>query len=384
MTPEAAPRIQKVLVVDDNAMNRQVAEGHLVAAGYAVILAESGEEGLAALEARAPDLVLLDVLMPGLDGFETCKRMKQLPKGKDAPVVFLTALGDLGSHQKAIESGADDFLTKPINRTELLIRVRSLMWVKHLRDELTQGYDLIRSQRDALLQAQRQKAELSALVVHDLKNPLTAILVNVEFLVQQASLAADDRAALSDVFSAAQAMHRMVINLLDISRSEDGMLIPKLGEVALAHMVEEVCGAVGRRSAEQGIKLAHEVGVDTVTADRDLLRRLIENLLDNAIKYAPGGGTIEVRVSPSTDGTCEIHVNDQGPGVPLESREKIFEKYAQLDRHGGAHASHSRGLGLAFCRLAAEAHGGRIWVEENRPRGSSFRVRLPRGRQERD
>lgn len=379
MPTDSSTRVQRILVIDDNSQNRQVAEGHLVAAGYAVVLAEGGEQGIAAFKERTPDLVLLDILMPGLDGFDTCKRLKLSPEGRDVPVVFLTALGDLGSHQKAMESGADDFLTKPINRTELLIRVRSLLWVKRLRDELTQGYDLIRSQRDALLQAQRQKEELSALVVHDLKNPLTAILANAGYLANEEYLKEDDRAALRDVLGSAHSMHRMVMNLLDISRSEDGTLVPKLIEMDLRALVEEICGAAKRRAEERTITLKREVDVSTIRADKDLLQRLIENLIDNGIKYTPAGGTIDIRAQRGTDGAVELRVSDEGQGVPVEYREKIFEKYVQLDRDIETHARTSRGLGLAFCRLAAEAHGGRIWVEENRPKGSTFCVRLPSG-----
>ena len=379
MTADSSMRIQKILVVDDNSSNRQVAEGHLVAAGYAVALAESGEEGIAKFRGWAPDLVLLDILMPKMDGFETCGRLKASPGGREVPVVFLTALSDLGSHQKAMESGADDFLTKPINRTELLIRVRSLLWVKRLHQELTLGHDLIRSQRDALLQAQRQKEELSALVVHDLKSPLTAILCNIQYLVTKAKLADDDRDALREVLSAADAMHRMVVNLLDISRSEDGTLVPKLTEVDLVALIEEICAVAMRRSEERKLKLTNEVSVRTVRADSDLLRRLIENLVDNGLKYTEAGA-IQVRAQLCGDGSVEIRVSDEGPGVPEEDRERIFEKYVQLDRDAGAQAARSsRGLGLAFCRLAAEAHGGRIWVETNHPRGCSFCVRMPAG-----
>jgi len=377
MPTDSSTRVQRILVIDDNIQNRQVAEGHLVAAGYAVVLAEGGEQGIVAFKEKTPDLVILDILMPGLDGFETCKRLKLLPDGRSVPVVFLTALGDLGSSHKAMESGADDFLTKPINRTELLIRVRSLLWVKRLHDELSQGYDLIRSQRDALLQAQRQKEELSALVVHDLKNPLTAILANARYLAGQEYLEEDDRAALRDVLGAAQSMHRMVMNLLDISRSEDGTLVPRLVEVDLRALIEEICRVATKRAEELKLSLKRNVGILTIRADKELLQRLVENLVDNSIKYTPAGGSIHVQAQGAADGSVEIRVTDEGHGVPQEYREKIFERYVQLDRDAEAHAWTSRGLGLAFCRLAAEAHGGRIWVEENKPKGSTFCVRIP-------
>ena len=123
-------------MVDDNLQNREVAEGHLVGAGYEVVQAEGGAEALAVLGARRPDLVLLDVLMPGMDGYETCRRSARCPRSAACRFFFLTALGDLETHKAALESGADDFLTKPLNRTELLIRVRSLLRIKRLSDEL--------------------------------------------------------------------------------------------------------------------------------------------------------------------------------------------------------------------------------------------------------
>src|SRR6476619_6232254 len=196
----------RVLIIDDNLQNREVAEGHLVSAGYQAIQADGGEQGLMMLEEHRPDLVLLDVLMPGMDGFETCRQIRMLPVVGDTPVLFLTALGDLGTHKQALDSGADDFLTKPINRTELLIRVRSLLRIKQMSDELKRNYDVIRAQHDALLGANRQKEELDS---------------------------------LDDVVRASQAMVRLVMNLLDVSRSEDGALIPHVTEFDLTTLLAE-------------------------------------------------------------------------------------------------------------------------------------------------
>jgi signal transduction histidine kinase len=364
------------LVVDDNAQNRAVAEGHLVAEGYAVVLAPGGEEALSMFEELSPDLVLLDVLMPGLDGFETCRRLRALRSGAETPVVFLTALADLGSHRKALDSGADDFLTKPINRTELLLRVRSLLWIKRLRDELKQGYELIRSQRDALVQAQRQKEELAALLIHDLKNPLAAIEMTAKFLATSESVSLDTRDASREIVDAAGAMRRMVMNLLDISRSEDGILVPKWSDVDVRMLVDEVVRENTRLAADREIALRGETRVDApLVADVDLLRRLLENLIVNAIRHAPRRGTVEVSAGWGPDGLVEFRVRDTGPGVPDSMRERIFDKYVSVNsEHMG---TGNRGLGLTFCRLAAEVHGGRIWVEPNEPAGSVFVAAIP-------
>jgi signal transduction histidine kinase len=386
MSDRPADAPPTILVVDDNLQNREVAEGHLVGAGYQAVQAESGEEALARLEggAQTPDLILLDVLMPGLDGFETCRRIRELPCGSRLPVLFLTALGDLGTHKAALDSGADDFLTKPINRTELLIRVRSLLRIKELSDEQARNLEVISSQRDALVEAQRQKEELTALIIHDLKNPLSSILSNVQFALGQDTMGADERDSLRDVLRASQSMVRMVMNLLDISRSEDGALVPHVTEFELPELLREVSSEMERRieDKDQKLELAIAPDVRAMTADRDLVRRIVENLVDNAYKYGPRRATIRIEVALPPGGpgrapdAVELRVRDEGEGIPLAFRQKIFEKYARVGERSAHEVRNSHGLGLVFCRRAVEIHGGEIWVEENAGRGNCFCVRL--------
>jgi two-component system, sensor histidine kinase and response regulator len=273
-----------ILVIDDNLQNREVAEGHLVSAGYNAVLADGGEAGLARFQELRPDLILLDVVMPRMDGFETCRRLRALPSGPDVPILFLTALGDLGTHKAALDSGADDFLTKPINRTELLIRLRSLLRIRRLSDELRRNYEVIRSQRDELLTVQRQRLELATLIVHDLKNPLSSILSNAEYLNSIAGIPEDGRESLADVLRASRSMFRMVMNLLDVSRSEDGALVPRCAEFDLAALLAEVSSETVRRLEEKGqtLSVSIEPAIGAIVAVRDLVRRVIENLLDNS------------------------------------------------------------------------------------------------------
>ena len=374
----------RVLIVDDNLQNREVAEGHLVAAGYQAIQAESGEQALVLIEEQRPDLVLLDVLMPGMDGFETCRQIRMLPIVGDTPVLFLTALGDLGTHKQALDSGADDFLTKPINRTELLIRVRSLLRIKQLGDELKRNYDVIRAQHDALLGANRQKEELTALIVHDLKNPLSSILSNAQFVLTRQQLGVDECDSLDDIVRASQSMVRLVMNLLDVSRSEDGALIPHVTDFDLPMLLTEVCKEMGRRveDKDQRLQPAFAPDVGPLRGDRDLIRRVLENLIDNAYKYGPRHTTISIEILPATmddgaEAAVEIRVRDEGEGVPASYRQLIFEKYGRVDGRGGAAARGSHGLGLVFCRRAVGIHGGAIWVEDGAGRGGCFCVRLP-------
>lgn len=368
MPPETPAGKGRILVVDDNLANRKLAEAHLFAAGYTVELADGGAKAIELFIAKPHDLVLLDILMPQMNGFEACVKLRALPTGAVTPIVFLTALSDLETHEKAMASGADDFLTKPINRTELLIRVRSLIRVKKLNEQLKQ--------------AQRQKDELAALIVHDLKSPLTGILGNADLLIEDPAATEDVRGAARDIYRSAEAMHRMVLNILDISRSEDGSLALRRDFLDIKALLDSVTSGFEKRAQERSQSITRDIApLPAIFADRDLIERVLHNLFDNAVKYAPKKGTISVVgkvIGPEGPAQrVEISVSDDGQGIPANFRDKVFEKYVQLEEGAAAHARTSRGLGLTFCKLAVEAHGGMIVAEENIPKGTTFRLQLP-------
>jgi PAS domain S-box-containing protein len=230
------------------------------------------------------------------------------------------------------------------------------------------------------VRAEAQKDELTALIVHDLKNPLASILLNAR-LAEEAMPAEEHRELARDIGAAAESMQRMIMNLLDIARSEDGALAPNLAEIEVKTFLDEVC-ELTRRRVEEGSKrllVSSDISRRTIRADPDLLRRVLENLLDNSIRYAPPGSSIDVEAA-AVENAVELRVRDQGRGVPEAYRERIFRKYDRGADSTATAARSSRGLGLVFCRMAVEAHGGQIWVEDNKPTGSVFCVRLPVGR----
>ncbi|MBI2893197.1 MAG: PAS domain-containing sensor histidine kinase [Deltaproteobacteria bacterium] len=237
----------------------------------------------------------------------------------------------------------------------------------------------LEAKNKALLEAQEQKAALTAYIVHDLKNPLSAIVANAYGLQEEPELSEPTRESMRDIYLGAQAMDRMVLTLLDVSRSEDGALVPRLAPVPLATLLEEARASMAALAQlrQQKIELRTDLGAPAVQADPDLLRRIVVNLLDNSLKYAPSGTTIVIEARTDASGAAEIRIRDQGPGIPEEHRDRIFEKYVRLDGSSGANARKSRGLGLAFCRLAAEAQRGRVWAEPNAPVGTTFCVSLP-------
>lgn len=391
-----------ILVVDDNEANRALARHTLEDEGYRVVLAPDGVEAIAAFEREHPECVLLDVRMPGVDGFEVCEKIRSLPLGAETSIVFLTALRDVDTFDRALLAGGDDFLTKPVRPAELLVRVQTALKLRRLGASLREHYDLLRRQRDDVLRLQLQKERLMAFVVHDLKNPVNVIDLHAQMLLrQQARVAASGamqpsqrlgdpvrdsadsppdsvdrvREAAAQIRGAVRQLNRMILNLLDVSKADEGKLSPKLLRVDLRRLVHDVIGELSIAAQARDVTLTARLEIDRLVADEDLLRRMLANLIENAIRHAPPRTTVAVTAA-SLPAATEIRVADAGTGVPPEMRERIFDPFIQLDRVEGEANRTGRGLGLTFCKLAAEAHGGDIRVEDARP-GAAFVVRIP-------
>jgi two-component system, sensor histidine kinase and response regulator len=366
-----------VLVVDDNEQNRALARSTLEMEDCDVTLANSGDEGLRCFAERAPDCVLLDVRMPGMDGFETCRRMRALPGGAEVPIIFLTASRDVDTFDRAQACGADDFVTKPVQPTEMVLRVQAAMKVRRLDAANKEYFELVRRQRDDLLRLQLQKERLSSFVVHDLKNPVASIDLLAQLLQRDKKLPAEARGTADAIRVEVGSLLRLILNLLDINRSEEGQLAVAIAPLDLGALTASLLETTQVRARAREIELTCDLGgVQALSADRDLLRRVLENLLDNALRSAPKRSRISLTALAHAD-AVELRVADQGKGVPAELRESIFERFAQLESGERTAPRTGRGLGLTFCRLAIEAQGGRIHVEDGAP-GAVFCIRLPR------
>jgi signal transduction histidine kinase len=365
----------KILVVDDNAQNRALAQATLEDEGYEVVLATTGEQGIQAFESERPDCVLLDVRMPGTDGFAVCSSIRGLPRGADTPVIFLTALRDVDTFDRALRAGGDDYLTKPFRPTELVVRVQSALKLSRMSEELREHYDLVRRQRDDLMRLQLQKERLTAFVIHDLKNPVNSLDLHAQVLLRNRELPDRAKTSVHRIRDEARSLLRLVLNLLDISKSEEGQLVVRRSEIDLEALVAELVESHDVKAQAAGVVLGSSIEARSVRADADLLRRVIENLLDNAVRHAPEDGRVHVATTKLEDAT-EIRISDSGAGIAPEMREKIFERFVQVESGERLVTRTGRGLGLTFCKLAVEAHGGAIWVEEGSP-GAVFCVRLP-------
>ncbi|MDI1475100.1 ATP-binding protein [Polyangium sp. y55x31] len=246
--------------------------------------------------------------------------------------------------------------------------------VKDRTRELEQRSRELAEEHAALLELQRQKEELSALVVHDLKSPAAAIALAASLQLRSQDLKPADRRRWGIVFSSAERIIRTAANVLDIAQSQDGRLVPRHVDVELCGLLAEIREVVLplAEKREQTIELSCDVPEGALRADRDLLGRTLQNLVDNALRYSPAKST--VRIEAHADAAwVTIAVCDEGPGIPVEMRGRIFDRFVRLEEN----ARGGWGLGLSFCKLAVEAHGGTSWIEDNTPRGSRFCFRLP-------
>lgn len=227
-----------------------------------------------------------------------------------------------------------------------------------------------------LRRIEEQKRELTGFLIHDMKSPLSSILGGADLALHSDGVAEEDREVLEGVRNSARKLLDMVMDLMDVQMAEEGRLKPEKERVDLSSLLEEVRESVAPGAGEATIEVDCPPGLE-LTADPELLRRVVTNLVDNCLKYGPGDGRIWIDAGPEGDDRVGISVSDEGPGIPEELRGAVFERYASVEREGGRRHPDSRGLGLRFCRVAVEAHDGRIWVEDNEPVGARFRVELP-------
>ena len=366
------PERPLLLVVDDEPVNVDLLCDLLDALDYRAAGAHGGEAALAAARELAPDLILLDVMMPGMDGYEVCRRLRADPLTAGIPVVFVTALSDNEDKLRAIEAGGDDFLTKPFNRPVLMARIRSLLRLKASGDALEASYRRLRD-------LERLKDDLVRMVVHDLKSPLTAMLGTLEMAVEGdlGPLTEPQRRFLGDAHQRGADVVALIDNLLDVTRLEESTVRLELRPVQVRQLLSQVAGEWTLRAEQQGATVSVGDAPDAVVpADEPLLRRVLGNLVGNALRHAGRGVHVRLSAAPAERGV-ELVVADDGVGIDPELHDEIFRKGAT-----GAPADAvpgSSGLGLTFCKLAAEAHGGSIGVRSERGAGSTFAVRLPTG-----
>jgi two-component system sensor histidine kinase/response regulator len=371
-----------ILVADDVPANVELLYDQLSMLGYRVISAIDGPSAVEMCFAHQPDLCILDVAMPAgslrvgdrSTGFEVCRRLKRDPRTERIPVIFVTALNDATDRVKAIEAGGDDFLTKPHNRQILSARVRSLLRLKFATDALDDSYRKLR-------ELEKVRDDLMKMIVHDLKTPLTSVLASLEMALDGDFGELTDllRRALGDAEAKAEDLLGLIGDLLEVARIEENAIDLDLTPIAPGAFVSEIVHEWEVRFQQEGARVFVDVAEDApvINADKGLLKRVFANLIQNALTHTASGVQITILAHhDAATGGILFTVADNGPGIPPEYHELIFRKFERA-KQPEVPRVRSSGLGLTFCKLAVEVHGGRIWVRSTEGSGSQFHIALP-------
>lgn len=338
-----------ILVIDDEPDNFDVIETLLHTEGYQFNYASCGQRALENLDHFQPDVILLDVMMPNLNGIEVCRRIKAMPQWQMVPIVMITALADHQDLARCLDAGADDFISKPVNRIVLQSRVRSMLRIK--------------AQYDSVKSLMQLREDMVNMVVHDMRNPLASILLLTE-MVQMPNLTPQQRSRQSQQMAIAGHQLQMLIDsVLVMSKLESGKMQLDYTDIDVASLCLTAISNLEAIARQKKLTLISQMPDYPLhmRGDAMILRRVLDNLLANAIKFSPKNSQIELTACQAESG-IQVAIADRGKGIPPDLRHCIFNKFEVGTSVEGVH---QMGLGLAFCKLAIEAHGGSIRVEDH-------------------
>jgi signal transduction histidine kinase len=368
-----------VMVVDDTPANLAILEQMLSGEGYGVRPFLRGSQALAAAAAEPPDIILLDVNMPEMDGYEVCARLKADPRLADIPVLFVSALGEVWDKVRAFEAGGVDYVTKPFAFDELRARVAVQVQLRQAQRQLIERHGQLAASYEQLERLEAMRDGLVHMIVHDLRSPLTGLQSFCDLLTHGLAGTTPELHEYAQLAAEATArMLKLVNSLLDVHRLEAGELRPELAPCDLRELGEQVLRDAELAREQRRFELSAPPEPLLALVDAGLLRRVLGNLVDNAIKFTDAGDGLVRLTLARTDGGVRLEVSDNGSGIPPEYQERVFDKFGQVGTQAAETAPRpSTGLGLAFCKLAVEAHGGRIGVTSDLCAGTTFWLVLP-------
>ena len=360
----------KILIVDDVVSNVLLLKILLTNEKFQVCTANCGNMCIEQAKAEKPDLILLDVMMPDISGFDTAVIMKKDPELKDIPIIFLTALNSPADLVKGFQVGASDFLSKPFNKEELLVRVMHQI-------ALVDAKRTIQRQNRELLATITNRDKMYSVIAHDLRSPMASIRMVLNLVVASMSpelIGPELFELLDKANKESEEVHDLLDNLLKWTKSQTGRLNVVMQDLDLNDIIPGVVDIFEMIAGTKKIHLSYSGSSVVVRADNDMLKTIVRNFMSNAIKFSPEDSTIEITVSVADDNFAKISIRDHGVGIAADRLGSIFHKGETTYGTGGEEGS---GLGLQLCQDFARKIGGDVTVESTEGQGSTFSVLLP-------
>lgn len=370
----------KVLVVDDSQESVDLLEYFLKPAGYKIIKARDGAEALDIVEKDPPDIILLDIMLPKVNGYEVCEKLKKRQSTFHIPIIMITVLKELKDKIKALEAGADDFLSKPFDSVELLTRVKSLLRIKYYHDEIIKRNQELEKQKEALLREDLLKKELTNLIIHDMKNPLFVIQGNLQMMEMNRSVSPSESSDLytQRIARSSRSLLRMILNLLDISRLEQKKMeiepVPTDLNLMVNDIVESFKDIPEHQSKSVHMRMRDDL--PNIFVDKEIFERVLENCFNYIFQNTPEFMSVEVETVETQKGRLQLSITHDGKAIPEEFREKIFLKNAQPELKKAGYKP-ARGLGLIFCRLALGVQNGKLYLDAENKEKNTFILDIP-------
>ncbi len=361
-----------ICIVDDNEANRDLLEQELADAGYRVITAGSGHAGLDTVLRERPDLLLLDIMMPDLSGYEVCRILRRTDATTALPIILVTAKTGTRDEVIGLDSGANDYVTKPINIETLLARVRTQLRIKTLQDELRRNYE-------SFMRLDRARQEMISMLTHDLKTPLMAVSASTKLLLEPETARDENRLnrVASLLLKSTQKMHELVEDFLHLARWDQTGLVLEIEVCQLQEIIQDTLDVFSHHIRDRALDVRVDLPAEPVFvyADKALLSRVWQNLLSNAVKYNRDGGSVTLEVHLRGDSHVVCVIEDTGIGIPAEVLPRVYDAFY---RPTGRKEIEGTGLGLAVVRAILRAHKSGHRIISTEGEGTHFEFALPR------
>ncbi len=356
--------VRNIYIVDDIQENIQVLGKTLIKYGFNIQVATNGKQALAGIQNKKPDLILLDISMPEMDGYEVCEQLKMQEGTKHIPVIFLTAWSETEDVVRGFKVGGVDYITKPFRAEELISRINTHIELKEARDRLKE----INSTKDRFFR----------IIGHDLKTPLSQVIQLLEMLKDDIdSLSKEElKTCLSYLRDSSVEGMNLLENLLEWASAQTGSISFTPESFSIADLIKDNIGLLDQQAKMKNIKIkASDLFVDIITADRNMINTVIRNLLSNAIKFTHSDGIIQFKTILENDKVV-VSVEDNGVGMSEDACDNLFN-ISTCHSTNGTNDEKGTGIGLVLCKEFIERHNGLIWVESEIDKGSVFKFSIP-------